>query len=258
LEDKLPESIRQKRLAHDMAGGQIAPLIEQQTLRGYAALVTHIDSMIGVLLGTLREKGLLDNTHVLLTSDHGDALFDHGNVAKSDFFRGSTGVPYLVRPAPTWAGAHSFRPDRADMQHPVGLMDLMPTIMDLCGLETPGSVEGSSLVPLLLDVEAPFRELTYGVCGPVYGLSDGRYKYMWFGDQGIEFLFDTHEDPAEEHDLAGDPAMVGRRDACRDALVAWMAEHGDPHVQDGVLVAMEPGRADLGRARNVWNNRGWH
>ena len=269
LEDKLPESIRQKRLAHDMASGRIAPLIEQQTLRGYAALVTHIDSMIGVLLGTLREKGLLDNTHVLLTSDHGDTLFDHGNVAKSDFFRGSTGVPYLVRPAPTWGDEHDFRPDRTDTDRPVGLMDVMPTIMDLCGLETPESVEGSSLVPLLLDPGAPFREMTYGVCGTIYGVSDGRLKYMWFGDEGMAFLFDTQEDPAEEHDLAEDPAMAEQRGALREGLTAWMAEHGDPHVQEGVLTAIPPerragqgqadvGRADLNRARNVWNNRGRH
>jgi len=269
LEDKLPESIRQKRLAHDMASGKIAPLIEQQTLRGYAALVTHIDGMIGVLLGTLREKGLLDNTHVLLTSDHGDHLFDHGNVAKSDFFRGSTGVPYIVRPAPTWGGAHDFRPDRTDTERPVGLMDVMPTIMALCGLEIPGSVEGSSLVPLLLDSGATFRELSYGSCGVAYAVSDGRYKFMWFGDDGLEFLFDTQEDPAEEHDLIDDPAMAGRRAAYRDALLAWMAEHDDPHVQDGALAPIRPerraelgradlGRADLGRARNVWNNRGRH
>lgn len=258
-EDKLPESIRQKRLVHDMASGKIAPLIEHQTLRGYAALVTHIDSMIGVLLGTLREKGLLDNTHVLLTSDHGDALFDHGNVAKSDFFRGSAGVPYIVRPSPTWAREHGFQPDRVDVRHPVGLMDIMPTIMALCGLEAPASVEGSSLVPLLLDDGALFRELTYGNCGAAYGASDGRFKYMWFGDEGIEFFFDTHEDPAEERNLAEDPAMAVRRDAYREALAAWMAAHDDPHVREGALVAIHrDARLTMGRAWNMWNNRGRH
>jgi len=146
---------------------------------------------------------------------------------------------------------------------------VMPTIMDLCGLETPESVEGSSLVPLLLDPGAPFREMTYGVCGTIYGVSDGRFKYMWFGDEGMAFLFDTQEDPAEEHDLAEDPAMAEQRGVLREGLTAWMAEHGDPHVQEGVLTAIPPerragqgqadvGRADLNRARNVWNNRGRH
>jgi len=143
-------------------------------------------------------------------------------------------------------------------------MDVMPTIMALCGLEIPGSVEGSSLVPLLLDSGATFRELSYGSRGVAYAVSDGRYKFMWFGDDGLEFLFDTQEDPAEEHDLIDDPAMAGRRAAYRDALLAWMAEHDDPHVQDGALAPIRPerraelGRADLGRARNVWNNRGRH
>ncbi|MFL7807511.1 MAG: sulfatase/phosphatase domain-containing protein, partial [Anaerolineae bacterium] len=180
------------------------------------------------------------------------------------FFRGSTDVPYIVRPAPTWGREHGFRPDRTDTDRPVGLMDVMPTIMDLCGLETPESVEGSSLVPLLLDPGAPFREMTYGVCGTIYGVSDGRFKYMWFGDEGMAFLFDTHEDPAEEHDLADESAMAGKRDSLREALVAWMAGHGDPHVQEGALAPIQPkrradlGRGDVGRARNVWNNRGRH
>ena len=218
---KLPTRTLRIRQANDVPDdGHPPAAFVQQTLRGYAAIVTHIDSAIGSILGALREKDLLDNTHVAFIADHGDHLFDHGDLAKGDFFRGSAGIPYIVRPARTWARRTGFVPGQVDAEHPAGLADLMPTLLALCGLPVPTNVEGESLVPLLLSPQAPFRRYTFGVCQTSFAVTDGHYKYIWFGDDGLEFLFDLHADPAERHDLAEEAGSAGRLKALRAQLVA--------------------------------------
>jgi arylsulfatase A-like enzyme len=269
VDEKLPMRIRNLQLRNNYDDWKDHPLMVQQSLRGFAALITHIDSMIGVFLGHLREHGLLDNTLIIFTSDHGDQLFDHGNLAKGDFFRGSTNVPYIVRPPRAWAAAHDFAYSRTDTTTPVGLQDIMPTILDVCGVDIPETVEGQSLVPLLLGEEDAFRDYTCGNCNVVYGVNDGQTKYMWWGDgaradgtvaeDGIEFLFDVQNDPNDLHDLSDDPAWQDALERQRRRLIAWMAANDDPHVEDGELKVIpqdwDPQRA---RASVVWNNRGRH
>ncbi|MGC9349703.1 MAG: sulfatase-like hydrolase/transferase, partial [Anaerolineae bacterium] len=245
------------------------PLMIQQSLRGFAALITHIDSMIGVFLGHLREHGLLDNTLIFFISDHGDQLFDHGNLAKGDFFRGSTNVPYIVRPPRAWAREHGFEFGQTDTTTPVGHKDIMPTILDICGVEIPDSVEGQSLVPVLLGEEGAFRDYSCGNCNIVYGVSDGETKYMWFGDgaladgtvleDGVQFLFDLENDPHDLRDLSEDPDWQETLALQRRRLIDWMAANDDPHVKHGELKVI-PQDWDLERARAsvIWNNRGRH
>lgn len=231
----------------------------QQCLRGFAAMITHIDSMIGIFLGQLRERKLNENTLVVFTSDHGDQLFDHGNFAKGDFFRGSTNIPFIVRPPLTWSNANGIELDRVDRSAPVGLQDVMPTILDMCGLAIPDSVHGSSLVPLLQDARAPFREYTFGHVEVAYGVSDGRYRYQWFSDDDLEFLFDIDSDPSDCHDLARSLEHRAVLERMRGKLIEWMARNGDPKVVDGKLVPVpHDWKLDRGRVKNLWANRGRH
>jgi len=259
LDEKLPTRFRRLQLSNNFDDWRDHPLMIQQSLRGFAAMITHIDSMVGVLLGHLRENGLLDNTLVIFTSDHGDQLFDHGNLAKGDFFRGSTNVPYIVRPPRTWAKDHAFTFSHVDATTPVGHQDTMPTILDICGVEIPDSVEGQSLVPVMLGEEDAFREYTCGNCNVVFGVNDGETKYMWFSDDDYEYLFDVQNDPHDLHDLSGDPAWEKTLVKQRQRIIDWMTKNDDPHVADGKLNPITvPFDAAAARARNGWNNRGRH
>jgi len=259
VEEKTPSRVRHLQLRNNYDDYRDHPLLIQQSLRGYAAMVTHIDSMIGVLLGHLRENGLLDNTLIIFVSDHGDQLFDHGNLAKGDFFRGSTNIPFIVRPPRTWWADHGFRPGRADPDTPVDLMDVMPTILEVCAIQVPAATEGTSLVGKLLDGDAPFRSYTFGNCGSVYGMSDGRTKYMWFAEDDYEFLFDLQEDPNDCRDLSGDSARRGTLEGWRGRLLAHMESRDDPRVEGGRLKATPRERDPRAvRATTGWNNRGRH
>ena len=259
VDGKLPARVRRLQLSNNYDDFRDHPLLIQQSLRGYAAMVTHIDSMVGVVLGHLREAGLVDNTLIIFTSDHGDQLFDHGNLAKGDFFRGSCNVPFIVRPPGPWAKERAFRPGRANPAAPVDLMDILPTVLEVCGLDVPETVEGRSLVPQLLDDGAAFRAYTFGNCGEVYGMSDGRTKYMWFGEDGCEFLFDVQADPNDCRDLSAAPEHAETMALWRGRMAGYLARHGDSHAEDGRLCPT-PRELDepAARARTGWNNRGRH
>ena len=257
---KTPRRFRELQLWNNYDDYKNSPEKIQQIFRAYAAMVTHIDSMIGVLRGTISDLGLGDNAHILFTSDHGDHLFDHGNIAKSDFFRGSCGVPYLVTPARKWASSRGFAAGRTNHINPVGLIDLMPTILDLCHVPTPQTVEGESVVPLLLDDGAPFRSHICGDGKGAYAVSDGATKYMWYSEDNFEYLFDLRNDSQECHDLSDDPNWKISLATARNRLIAWMAEHGDPRTENGKLVPVEASPQDLEsyRSSTIWNNRGRH
>lgn len=258
-DSKLPSRVRYLRLRHNYEQWRHHPLLVQQTLRGYAASITHIDSMIGVFLGTLREHKLLDETLVIFTSDHGDNLFDHGAFAKGDFFRGSTGIPYIIRPPRSWDKRYGFVRGQTDWTTTAALMDIMPTILEACGIPIPESVQGISLTPLLQNKPFAFRPYTCGVCGTVYGVVDGSMKYIWFSDDHMELLFDLHNDPQECRDLSDSPDYREALDRNRRRLIQWLEENGDPHIGGGRLKPI-PYDWQLSTAHGTtsWNNRGRH
>jgi arylsulfatase len=256
---KLTDRIRQLRNVNDYERVRGNREWIQQNLRGFGAMTTHIDSMIGVILGTIREQADLWNTWVIFTSDHGDQLFDHGNFAKGDFFQGSTRVPLIISPPAGWRKEHGFVTGRDDTATPAGLADVMPTVLEACGIDIPDTVDGCSLLPRMAAPDGAFREFTFGMCNDSYAVSDGRYRYQWAGDHGFEYLFDQHGDPRDEHDLADDPGHAAVRDRLRAALTDWMARHDDPHTRGGALAPIAVDRhLEQGRAANNWNNRGRH
>ena len=109
--------------------------------RGFYATITHIDHQIRMVLGTLREEGLSEDTIVAFTADHGDMLGDHRMWSMGVMYEKSVRVPLIIVPA---AGDGRFPPGSQDHRL-AELRDLMPTLLDLCGLEPPAGLDGISL-----------------------------------------------------------------------------------------------------------------
>jgi arylsulfatase A-like enzyme len=199
----------------------------------------------------MRESGTLDNTFVLFTSDHGEMLGDHHMIGKSRALEGSAHVPFLCRPPRAWG-----YPAAQTVQAPIGLQDVMPTLLDAAGLPVPDSVTGQSVLPLMRGETASrigWRDALHGehqsrypTFGGMHYLTDGREKYVWFSQTGEELLFDLEEDPHELHDLArvaGDGGVgggAGRLEAWRERLVARLRDRPEGFVDGERLV---PGRA---------------
>jgi arylsulfatase len=170
----------------------------QSGLRGFYALCTHIDHSIRLVLGTLREEGILDNTIIMFTADHGDMLGRHGLWAKRLYYEPSANVPMLlVAPGGDTRVDEGSQDDRL-----TGLQDVMPTLLDLAGLEVPESCDGLSMTASRLRAHA------YGECNEgsmaTRMIHDGRYKLIYYPAGNVRQLFDLHTDPQELRNLAED------------------------------------------------------
>ncbi|MCK5745152.1 MAG: sulfatase-like hydrolase/transferase, partial [Oricola sp.] len=144
----LPWSVATKRQRGDKYSGEQVANIR----RAFYALCTHIDHQLRLVIGTLREELLLDDTIVLFTSDHGDMLGDHGLWAKSLFYRGSTGIPMILVPPRNFpVGVPGSIDERL-----VTLADVMPSLLGLSGISVPETCDGRSFV------DAGTREEVYG------------------------------------------------------------------------------------------------
>lgn len=214
--------------------GEIAPAALDRARRAYYALITQIDHQLNRVLMALDEHGLVENTVVLFLSDHGELLGDHHFHSKAMPFDGSARVPWLMRFPRSWG----ITP-RQVSDAPVELRDVLPTLCDCAGILVPDTVEGHSVIPLLCVPTSPWREYLHGehIYTPPESnqwLTDGREKYVWFSQTGVELFFDLVADPQELHDLAAErPERVA---FWRPRLVRELAGREEGFVREGDLV----------------------
>jgi len=182
-------------------------------LAGYFGLINHIDDQIRRLLNPV--DGIDRNTVVVFTSDHGEMLGDHYLFRKSLPYEGSARIPLLIRPIETME-----LPKGKVINAPVCLEDIMPTILDMAGIDIPESVDGKSMLPLLNGQEAEWRPFLHIEHAPKFhALTDGKEKYIWSADTGSEQLFDLINDPRECHDLAPLPEKAEKLSMWRSRLI---------------------------------------
>ncbi|MEM6637109.1 MAG: choline-sulfatase [Pseudomonadota bacterium] len=182
----------------------VTPHEIRQARRGYLANVSYFDSMIGMLVQTLEEMGALDNTVIIVTSDHGDMLGERGLWYKMTLFERSARVP-LVMAGPGVA--------RGTASNACSLVDVLPTLVEIAGgdpaaIETP--LDGRSLWPLAQGKTDPVDEAISEYCAemtgwPVLMIRRGRFKYIHC-ESDPPLLFDLVADPEELCNLAQDPA----------------------------------------------------
>jgi len=194
----------------------------RDVIAGYYAHTTAIDHCVGRLTALLDEVGIADNTVVVFTSDHGDMLYSHGKIWKAKPWRESVGVPMLVR----WPGEV---PAGRVTDAPVGLVDMMPTLLGLTG------VDGRDLSALMRgdDKAAPSEQYISYPC--MHGNSDlpawrgvitRRHTYVRDIHKPI-MLFDDKDDPYQLENLIDDPAhaeLVQQLDA---RTKHWLERTGD-------------------------------
>lgn len=177
----------------------------RQLIAAYYACVSFIDAQVGILVDGLKRLGLLENTIICFTSDHGFHLGEHGGLwRKSTLFEESARVPLIVV-APGGAKAGSVCP--RIIEH----VDLFPTLAELCGLGLPVGLEGRSFAPLLKDPLAAWDKpaitvfVRETVLGNVVGqsLRTERWRYTeWDGGRRGTELYDHHHDPREWTNVA--------------------------------------------------------
>ncbi|MGC9318789.1 MAG: sulfatase/phosphatase domain-containing protein, partial [Armatimonadota bacterium] len=208
---------------------------------GYYGLINHVDDQLRRLLNPVLGIGrdLSRDTIVVFTADHGEMLGDHYMWRKSRAYEPSARVPFLVQ-AP-----EEFGLQRASVvEEPCTHADIMPTLLEMAGIEVPESCDGRSLLPLMRGEQVPWREHVHIEHVPEHmALTDGREKYIWDPKDGSEQLFDLTEDPSECHDLSGDPGEADRIERWRSRLIDELRDRPEGFVEDGQLVAGRPWNA---------------
>ena len=203
---------QQRRLAAAGIDFQSQPLHPDERLHrtmqaAYYAMISQLDHEFGRLLDHLERTGQRENTVVIFTSDHGEALGDHGLVLKGcRFYEGSVRVPLMI----SWP--QRFLSDLCS-DALVELTDLTPTLYDLLGMELPYDIQGRSLLPLLTGQAQSHREFVRSEFFGALALPDQthatmyrdrRWKLISYHGKDLYELYDLDNDPWEHVDLSED------------------------------------------------------
>jgi iduronate 2-sulfatase len=171
---------------------------QKKAFGGYYASVVFMDRMVGQVLDGLKEAGLDEKTIVIFTSDHGYHLGEHDFWAKVSLHDESAAVPLIIRmPGKKPAVCHSL----------VELLDLYPTLSNLCGLKVPERLQGKDISKMMTDPAKEVRSAAFSVNGKGFLLREENWAYIAYGKdgQGGEELFDMKQDPKQFTNLAKDP-----------------------------------------------------
>ncbi|MEQ8784752.1 MAG: sulfatase [Pirellulaceae bacterium] len=215
--------------------------LRRQCKQAYYSSISFMDAQVGRVVDALDRLGLADNTIIVFTSDHGYHMGEHGLWQKMSLFEGSAQVPMLIV-APGKSGNGGVA------KSPVGLIDLYPTLTELCGVEAPKNLQGQSLVPMLEDPSTVGRgwtlsQVTRGGGGKQffgYTLRTPRWHYTEWdeGEAGLE-LYDRDADPREITNLADNAAHADTikqlAAQLREAVKSTFPADGEtPKLRDGL------------------------
>lgn len=234
--------------AADAWVADLSPTVEHRARAGYYGLITQIDHQIKRVLDALRVAGELDNTFVVMCSDHGEMLGDHYLWRKTYGFEGSARVPLVMR------FHDSFDGERGQIiDSPVGLEDIMPTFLSVADVPVPDTVEGRNLFELLTTTErSNWRSWYHGESAPgiyhpenaVQYLVDATTKFIWNPVTDEELLFDLDEDPGETVDRSGEAEYRETLTEAREVLLERLDGREEGFVSDGELTTVPPGNVE--------------
>lgn len=216
----------------NLKGKELAEWKYQRYMRDYMKVVKSLDDNVGRILDYLKEKGLLDNTLVVYTSDQGFYMGEHGWFDKRFMYEESMHTP-LVMHLPKGLDA------RGDITELVQNIDYGPTFLDLAGIKVPEDMHGVSMLPLLKG-EHPkdWRKSLYyhfyeypaeHMVKRHYGIRTGRYKLIHFyNDIDVWELYDLQNDPTEMHNLYGQQEYEPLVEDLKAQLQKLQEQYNDP------------------------------
>jgi len=204
----------------------------------YYGLIREIDDNLGRLFHFMSISGLMENTMIIFTSDHGEFAGDHWFYEKELCHRSSHQIPFIIR--------HPDGPRGKQNNAFVESVDVVPTCLEAAGLSQPERIQGYSLIPLLNgSTPKNWRNATYAEWTFEYYKTPLKMKlqpekcraiirrdknYLYAHFNGLpDLLFDLKKDPDEVHNVADDPAYVDIRNKLCCELLDWLMETQDPH-----------------------------
>ena len=209
-------------------------------VRAYLASTSSMDSQIGRVLEALEKTGRAKDTVIVLWSDHGWHLGEKLMTGKNTLWERSTRVPLVFAGPGITAGAKCKRP--------VELLDMFPTLLELCAMPARADIEGHSLVPLLKDANAPreWPAITTHNQGN-HSIRTEDWRYIRYADHSEE-LYDLKADPNEWNNLAKD----SKHDVKKAELAKWIPKIDKAPVPGSKsrVLTYEPGTGEV-----IWEDK---
>ena len=226
------------------------PASVRRALSAYFGMVSFTDHNVGRIMAALRQTGLIDNTNVIYTSDHGDNLGARGLWGKSNLYDAAAAVPMII--------AGPTVPHGAEVREPVSLVDCFPTIVEAVGSRLApedADLPGASLFDIIRGTHRRRHVLSeYHAVGATTGafmIRVGNFKYIHFAGLPPQ-LFDLELDPREIRNLAEEPGYAGLVADCAARLRAIV----DPDAADAQAHADQEARIELFGGRDAVLARG--
>jgi len=185
-----PATLRDEHLA-PVPRTEFAVQVHRQE---YYAIITHMDEQVGRILEALESSGKADNTYIVFTADHGLAVGHHGFMGKQNLYDHSTRVPFMIV-GPDIEGGRK-------MDAPIYLQDVMPTSLELAGIEKPDHVEFRSLLPLLAGESKGYPSIYGAYLKSQRSITKDGFKLIAYPKVPRVLLYDLENDPMEMNDLA--------------------------------------------------------
>lgn len=209
--------------------------------RAYYAAISFVDEQLGRVIKALEERGELENTLIIYTSDHGDMMGDHHMWRKCRPYEGSANIPMIIR----WPESLKIDAERGQVRNElVELRDVAPTFLEAANIDKPQVMDGQSMLDILKN--RSWREVLDLEHAQIYekdnawaALTDGRYKYIYFMLTGQQQLFDLQNDPNEMVDLASSEYIESNElliKNWREKMIKHFEIRGEEWVKDGELV----------------------
>jgi arylsulfatase A-like enzyme len=245
------KALREQHLAvdHDAVVHLSDPTKEQlrRQRQHYFANVSMIDAQMAKVIEAVERRGVLDDTIIIFTSDHGDSLNDHGHSQKWSMYEHSVRVPAIV-----WSPGRVAEGRVVDDL--VSLFDFAPTVLELAGVPVPSWMEAQSLRPYLEGEDCVPREFVFSehAGDRIFNgtqfmtmIRSRRHKLVHFVDSDEGQLFDMDNDPTEVENLWDDPHHSGIKQALINEILKWRL-HSSLKTQGWTLASVALG-ANSGR-----------
>ncbi len=190
------------------------PVIVQQSLSDYYALISHLDDRIGDIIETLKKEGLYENTIIVYAADNGLAIGSHGLLGKQDLYEHSMKVPLII------SGPGVPKNEVRDAL--VYLYDIFPTLSDICGLPAPEGVDGKDFTPVLMGKEKEVRRSLYTAYrNTARAVRTKEWKLIRYPQRNYSQLFNLKNDPMEIDNLAALPEYKSKVDELLAMMNEW-------------------------------------
>jgi len=186
----------------------------------YYAIISHMDDQVGRILNALESSGTRRSTYIFFTADHGLACGHHGLMGKQNMFEHSMKAPLLV--------AGPGIPPGKVIDTPVYLQDIMPTSLEIAGMEVPDCIDFRSLMPLIRGERKQQYDAIYGAyLGLQRMVRQGDYKLIYYPRIEKSLLFNLKDDPQEMVNLAEQAGYADKVEEMQQLLRRLQGDMGD-------------------------------